>query len=610
MIRLRCRPSFATLVLRGGEQAISAIAARVKKGVPAHLRGKILWILGSYRQADAHDALQAALLSARSRKETFAALQRQPNFAAELFAAQMLQPNPPLEIVRGLAHLAQQGSVPRLLTLAQSPSADVSAAAWTALAKVQAALALSKRVCSAALDGLSRRQPKTVIAALSALPRWCPPSAEVRVHRLLRHPQAAVRRKALETALQLRPHAAAPELASVLSDPTEPNREGAARWITEHPHPALVAQLITLLGEPAHRRQAAAALASLEVGFDALLRVAGTQPSRAVEARSVFIALALATHRRPPFLDAPRRRILIKRLRRFAAQKDIGARQHAERLYLIALVGDRSVAAGLQPLLLDPDAYVRALAALAVHVLGPHKAGEALLQHAFAHERHPVVIRRLADAAYALNVEVDPAFLVRGMRDPTAAPELLLLTSSARSRSPELARLRRQAARDVDPRMRAAALLAIAAAKESESWPTLVERLDDNDAQVRLAAAHALALLPLDDHQRARVMQEVEAHWRWEMQPRVSRALRRALRLVRGDKGKASPVATMPRSTLHISLDAKRPWAKRGRPAIDLRSSDGRWRRFELFEDGDFFLGSLPRGDSLDASFHLPSRAW
>ncbi|MGD8860320.1 MAG: HEAT repeat domain-containing protein [Myxococcales bacterium] len=261
-------------------------------------------------------------------------------------------------------------------------------------------------------------------------------------------------------------------------------------------------------------------------------------------------------------------------------------------LLLRALARDGRIAEVLRGQLGAGDPAARAWAARAAELLGDRTLAPAVAR-ALRVERDPAAFRRLCDAARVLGANVEFRVLEGHLRDPATGPEAIALAAAGRRELPGAARqrlrvaLRRLLAAPVHARLRAAAARGLGALNDMQAHVALSAALGDPSADVRRAAARALAALG-----GARVRTELTAHARIEGRPELRRAVAELTRA----PGR-TPLDARGRHVLEVQISTP-PGAARRPGQVDVLLSDGRWLRLSPLPGGELLVADLPAGQA------------
>ncbi|MFK7987065.1 MAG: HEAT repeat domain-containing protein [Sandaracinaceae bacterium] len=491
-------------------------------------------------------------------------------------------------LLRALPVQASSSAAARVLgrlgdTRAVAPIASAlsDAPAITAIAMLDALGRLGdERAAPVVASMVSSASPDVVSAALGALRAIGGPDQAGLVATLADRGATPTRARALTTLIVLDPAAAAPRIRSLL-EPDAPAalRAAATEAMLEHPSAPLVPVLVQLAST--------APDTSPRAVFEALSRVRGTAAIDALLAQpeslpGLNIALALAVRRGGP---GPTTGRALARLR---------ADRSSRGRVLSALARDVEVLPALVDGLSSLDSGERALTGLAIELLGQAAAplGEELVE-ALLRETDAAAFSSLTEAALTLRVPLDPARLDARWWSPDTAPEALSLSAQnlARTRPrtrQRLQRVMRRSLRAAEPRVRAAAALALAQSRETSAWRALTAALDDEHDDVRFAVGRALGVLAVEE---ARPL--LAARARIESDPRVRDVL-----TVAGRPGRPPRARGVGVEVLYLRV-ATAPGLHTPRGvAVDVVLPDGRWQRRRALPGGEFLLADLPSGEA------------
>lgn len=423
-------------------------------------------------------------------------------------------------------------------------------------------------------------------------------------------PEPLVQRAAVEALVRIDPDRALPHVQRSFTSDDPDEVLFAVDLVLRHPQPAFVGVLAGIVQQPIRAGEAAAALARLEggQGVSALIAALGDPPGAATPHLQRELAIAL---------------------RRWDASVSAESRRQALVL-LERVVGDRGLvlralarAPGLEPALIeglrDSEAARRAYAALAVELwLGDARPiaasadeqrpaisiGERLaraLREALRAEDDPEAFRRMAHAALRVGLPVESAWVASRLDDGATAPEAMWLTASSIHRASLFERRRfgahlRRSLHAAEPRLRAAAALALGIAGERQAWRALVASLENSDVHFRRAAAVALALLAAGDAQAA-----LAGAQRLEEDAAVRTLEQDALDAARD--GHPRPPAT---GSEVLRVEVRRAPSSEARPTpttgestgipVEALLPDGRWLRIHTLGGGELILPDLPAG--------------
>jgi len=169
--------------------------------------------------------------------------------------------------VRAMGRIQSAAYTEPIVEVLTDPDAEVRRAAWFALGQLGLArgIELPPSAVAAALDALDSSSPETVALAAEALGKLADPSATERLVALLEHADPAVRVEAAHALLRLRfvptwrgdvdeppplPATAVEALAGALTDEDARVREAAAHALSRYGEPAAAAALAAVADDP------------------------------------------------------------------------------------------------------------------------------------------------------------------------------------------------------------------------------------------------------------------------------------------------------------------------------------------------------------------------
>lgn len=559
---------------RGDEVAVEGIAAFLPDaGLSARRAG--IRALGSIGGDDAVRVLVEWLGAEDVSDEVVEALVRTGADAVPRLLRALPVPASSSASARVLGRLGDTRAVaPLAAALGDAPSA-------TAVVMLNALRRIGDERAAPAVAGMvSSASPEVVFAALRTLEAVGGPDQAALVATLADRGATPTRARALRTLVVLDPAAAAERIDAVLEPGAPPPMlRAAVGSVLEHPSAPLVPVLVRLVSRQSE--------ASPRAVFEALSRVSDAAAFEALLAQPASapganIALALAVRRDstgPAVHDA-----------RARLRHDDSPRG----LVLSALSRDPDVLPALAEGLTSANAGERSLTGLAIELLADEALplGESLVD-ALMRETDPGAFSSLTQAILTLGVPLDPGRIDARWWSPATAPEALWLSAQNLGRTRPRTRLRlqrvmRRSLRAAEPRVRAAAALALAQSREVSAWRALVAALDDEHDDVRFAVGRALAVLSVDAAEPA-----LAARARIEADPRVRRALMVARRPGRPPPARGSGV-----EVLYLRV-ATAPGLHTPRGvAVDVVLPDGRWQRRRALPGGEFLLADLPSGEA------------
>lgn len=433
------------------------------------------------------------------------------------------------------------------------------------------------RTVPAVLRYLEDPSTDVVVAAVDALAAIGDRGAEGRLGPLSQHASVRVRAHALRAWLRLAPERAAARAGALLAREDTPGGLVAAimEAVYDQPNAHGIGMLSYLCGQPEQRAAAADALARVPRGRGVRALLEG-RCGRAD--RHIRVALARGLRRHRGVLGPGTVGDGIELLRR---------RKGPFGWVLRALAGDRSVAAQVGARLQaasGEELLALTIASVALPAVGAQPANRRALAARLENPLPDADFRAIAQSMVTLGIAVEPRRALAYLRRAATAPEALALVAPSLGRASERLRTRlrramRRGLRDADPRVRAAAALALARAGERAAASSLARALDDSRPAVRLAAARALHVL---GGARGRIV----ARYGLEREPAVRSALGAAMR----PTDRPPPVYVRGAACAIRRVEGA---AERSRP-VDLRLPDGRWLRTSTFSNGYVVLPDVP----------------
>lgn len=475
---------------------------------------------------------------------------------------------------RALGAIGDVRATPALIRALREGSPPLRVAAAQALGALG-----DERAAPALAQALDTTEMLLLGEELHSLWRVAGPEFAPAVARLAERGELESQVRALVALVAMDPSLAAPGVERLLADGSVSAalRAQLVDAIVALPSVEMIGALSMLALEPAYGPAAAEALSRVPsgAGIGALLEL--PEPVRAFP-----LALAIRRHREqiePELLER--------------AQQSSVADASLRGAVLSALAGNGAVRPRLEAALSSAEPFERASAALGLALLGANEA-RGVVERAIVREDDPAVFRALALAADVLEIGVEPARLGRRLDDPSTAPEAFALAVrtidrlGVRSRR-RLRRLLRRGLREVDPRVRTGAAIALGEAGDREAWRALVERLDDEHDAVRLAAARALASLDVPAARSA-----IAARERVERDRDVRLSLRMAL------APGSFPTVLRGRELLYVHVITAPGLREPTREMleVDVLLPDGRWLRSFALSGGEVVLPGLPSGEA------------